>query len=301
MTETITSLANGTQRLSNNPWHHMKGIQRHLRIEGKILPKHRLLRPFYHEYPKRLDDKQYVVPSLSSLKGGLHFFYGSLNLLAGGSAFLGWGAQGDLPQLFYASGIALLVAIPSHIYGRSLKQDRFITYDRERGVVRLEYGWFRLKYREIPFWESEGYLVNSPNQMGLMRPTLHLQHPSKGSFVIVEGAEYDLPLGYWSFLIQYMDKKKPLPDVPFLEKYPNKEPGLGDYESWKEKLKKDEIVDPYAVWLTELERHPEWDVGNYGRDLSKDKKYGNYLMTAWVAATAVVMLSITALIIWLVE
>jgi hypothetical protein len=76
MTEMITSLENGTQLLSNNPWHHMKGIQRHLRIEGKILPKHRLLRPFYHEYPKRLDDKQYVVPSLSSLKGGLHFFMG---------------------------------------------------------------------------------------------------------------------------------------------------------------------------------------------------------------------------------
>jgi hypothetical protein len=55
--------------------------------------------------------------------------------------------------------------------------------------------------------------------MGLMRPTLHLHHPSKGSFVIVEGAEYDLPLGYWSFLIQYMDKSKPLPDVPWLEDY----------------------------------------------------------------------------------
>jgi hypothetical protein len=268
----------------------MKGIQRHLRIEGKILPKHRLLRPFYHEYPKRLDDKQYVISSISSLKGGLHFFYGSLYLLAGGTVFLGWVSQGDYPQFYYAAIIALLIAIPSHIYGRSLKQDRFITYDRERGVVRLEYGWFRLKYREIPFWESEGYLIVSPNQMGLMRPTLRLIHPSAGSFVIVEGSEYDLPLGYWSFLIQYMDKKKPLPDVPFLEKYPNKEPGLGDYESWKEKLKKDEIVDPYAIWLTELAHHPEWDVGNYGRDLSKDKKYGNLIIWGSVISFITVIL-----------
>jgi hypothetical protein len=278
MTETTATVVNAAQRLLNNPWHHMKGIQRHLRIEGKILPKHRLLRPFYHEYPKRLDDKKYVIPSLSSLKGGLHFFYGGLYMIAG-TAVVGWTATSFREEIaLWVVLCCLAIAIPAHIYGRNLKQDRFITYDRERGVVRLEYGWFRLKYREIPFWESEGYLVNSPNHMGLMRPTLHLQHPSKGSFVIVEGAEYDLPLGYWSFLIQYMDKSKPMPDVPWLEDYPNKEPGLGDYESWKEKLKKDEIVDPYAVWLTELALHPEWDVGNYGRDLSKDKKYGNLII-----------------------
>jgi len=35
-----------------------------------------------------------------------------------------------------------------------------------------------------------------------------------------------------------MDKSKPLPDVPWLEAYPNKEPGLGDYANWKEKMKK---------------------------------------------------------------
>ena len=250
MTETNATIANDTQGMSTNPWHHMKGIQRHLRIEGKILPKTRLLRPFYHEYPQRLDDKQYVVPSLSSLKESLHFFYGSLYLLAGGTVFLGWGAQGDYPQFYYAAIIALLIAIPTHIYGRSLKQDRFIIYDRERGIVRLEYGWFRLKYREIPFWESEGYLVNSPNHAGLMRPTLHLQHPSKGSYAIVEGAEYDLPLGYWSFLIQYMDKSKPLPDVPFLEAYPNKSLDWGIMRAGRRSRRKKSLLTPMTSGCT---------------------------------------------------
>lgn len=279
----------------------MKGIQRHLRIEGKILPKHRLLRPFYHETPKRLDEKQYVIPSISSLKDGLHFFYGGLYMIAGTAAF-GWSlTKFEVDPALWVTLICLAIAIPAHIYGRSLKQDRFIIYDRERGIVRLEYGWFRLKYREIPFWESEGYLVTSPNHAGLMRPTLHLQHQSKGSFVIVEGAEYDLPLGYWSFLIQYMDKSKPLPDVPWLEDYPNKEPGLGDHKSWKEKQKKDEIVDPYAVWLTELGRHPEWDIGNYGRDLSKDKKYGNYLVWGGFVVFMSLIISTYALFMWLVK
>jgi hypothetical protein len=137
MTETITSLANGAQRLSNNPWHHMKGIQRHLRIEGKILPKNRLLRPFYHEYPKRLDDKQYVIPSISSLKDGLHFFYGGLYMIAG-TAAVGWTATSFREEIaLWVVLCCLAIAIPAHIYGRRLKQDRFITYGRERGVVRL--------------------------------------------------------------------------------------------------------------------------------------------------------------------
>jgi hypothetical protein len=44
MTDRATT-ANLNQTPSSNPWHHMKGIQRHLRNEGKILPKRRLMRP----------------------------------------------------------------------------------------------------------------------------------------------------------------------------------------------------------------------------------------------------------------
>jgi hypothetical protein len=81
------SIANGKQTQSNNPWHHMKGIRQHLKVPGTILPK-RLLRPYYLEYPHRIDDKQYVITSLSSLKDGLHFVYGSLYMIAGGGLFL---------------------------------------------------------------------------------------------------------------------------------------------------------------------------------------------------------------------
>jgi hypothetical protein len=195
--------------------------------------------------------------------------YGSLYLLAGGVA-LEWSAtlfRGKFEP--WAILICLAIAIPLHKYGKTLKRDRFDIYDREKGTVRREYGWFKLKYHEMTFWDSEAYLVSGSNQMGLMRHMLFLFHPSGQSFMVTEGADYDWPLGYWSFLLQYMDKSKPLPDILSLKKYPNKDPGLGDWKSWKEKIAKREVIDPYLVWEAQLEKHPEWDVGNYGRDLSK--------------------------------
>jgi hypothetical protein len=292
-----TTTGNEVQAQSCNPWHHMKGVQKHLRIPGTILPK-RWLRPYFYEHPYRINDKQYVVASISSLKDGLHFVYGSLYLIAGGAAFLGWAAQGDFPQLFYISAIALAIAIPLHKYGKTLKRDRFDIYDREKGTVRREYGWFKLKYHETPFWESEAYLVSAPNQMGLMRHMLLIKHPNKGSFMVTEGSDIDWPLGYWSFLIQYMDKSKPLPDILSLKHYPNREPGLGDWKSWQEKQDKGKIADPYAVWLAQLQKHPEWDVGNYGRDLSKDNKYANLMFLGIVAAIMSIAMLVSGLIFY---
>jgi hypothetical protein len=264
-----TTMADGEQIPSDNPWHHMKGMRGKMRIPGTILPK-RLLRPYFYEHPYRINDKQYVTASISSLKDGLHFVYGSLYLLAGGVA-LEWSAtlfRGKFEP--WAILICLVIALPLHRYGKTLKRDRFEIFDRERGVYRWEYGWFKLKYREIPFWECEGYLVSAPNHMGLMRHMLFLQRPkAKSGIMIIEGVDYDLPLGYWSFLLQYMDKDKPLPDIPSLKKYPDRDSGLGDLKTWRKKIARREIIDPYVVWQAELSKHPEWDVGNYGRDLSK--------------------------------
>jgi hypothetical protein len=263
-----TTMPGGDRITSDNPWHHMKGIQKSVRIPGKILPK-RLLRPYFYEHPYRINDKQYVIASISSLKDGLHFVYGSLYIIAGGAA-LGWSATRFQEHIALSVVlICLAIAIPLQKYGKTLKRDRFRIYDREKGTVRREYGWFKLKYHEMTFWDSEAYLVSGSNQMGLMRHMLFLFHPSGQSFMVTEGADYDWPLGYWSFLLQYMDKSKPLPDILSLKHYPDKEPGLGDWKSWKEKIAKREVIDPYLVWEAQLEKHPEWDVGNYGRDLSK--------------------------------
>ncbi len=294
-----TTLADRERIPSNNPWHHTKGVLKRMEIPGTILPR-RWLRPYYFAAPHRIDDKQYVIPSVSSLKESLHFFYGFLYIVAGCVA-IEWAAtlfRGEFEP--WAIGICLAIAIPSHIYGRHLKQDRFDIYDRETGMFREEYGWFKRKYHEIPFWECHGRLVSGPNHFGIIKHSLHFSHPTFGlGTLVVESSTYDVPLGYWSFLIQYMDKNKPLPDIPYLKDYPNRDPGLGDWDTWEEKMKKDEIVDPYAIWLTELGRHPEWDVANYGRDLSKHKRVVIESMLMFDAAILVVIGSIVAFLVWL--
>jgi hypothetical protein len=294
-----TTLADRERIPSNNPWHHMKGVLKRMEIPGKILPR-RWLRPYYFAAPHRIDDKQYVIPSVSSLKESLHFFYGFLYIVAGGAAF-GWTLTSfEVDPALWVTLCCLAIAIPAHIYGRHLKQDRFDIYDRETGIFREEYGWFKRKYHEIPFWECHGRLVSGPNHFGIIKHSLHFSHPTFGlGTLVVESSTYDVPLGYWSFLIQYMDKNKPLPDIPYLKDYPNRDPGLGDWDAWEEKMKKDEIVDPYAIWLTELGRHPEWDVANYGRDVESNTRRGARYMAIALAFMFGLMFLIFALFDWL--
>jgi hypothetical protein len=268
MTETGTVTVNSAQRLSENPWHNMKGMRGRMRIQGTILPK-RLLRPYFYTYPERIDDKQYLAGSISSLKDSLHYIYGFIYLIAIGNTVIWALTRFEDTIHAYTTLICLSIAIPLHLIGKRLKSNRFDVYDREKGTIRREYGWFKLKYHETPFWECEGYLVSAPNHMGLMRHMLFLEHPTLGAFLLTEGADLDLPLGFWSFLIQYMDKSKPPPDIPFLKDYPNREPGLGEWSIWKKKMSTFQIDDPYALWLKELEQHPELDVGNYGRDTAR--------------------------------
>ncbi len=55
----------------------------------------------------------------------------------------------------------------------------------------------------------------------------------------------DTPLAYWSFLVQYINKNAPLPDVPALDEYPNRTQGLGTWKEWEEKERTIGHADPY--------------------------------------------------------
>jgi hypothetical protein len=72
----------------------------------------------------------------------------------------------------------------------------------------------------------------------------------------------DYALGYWSFLVQYMDKDGPLPECVDLEKYPNLTKGLGTWKEWEEAQRTIGYVDPYYEWLAEVKEDPALDVAN---------------------------------------
>jgi hypothetical protein len=72
----------------------------------------------------------------------------------------------------------------------------------------------------------------------------------------------DYALGYWSLLVQYMDKEGPLPDCVDLEKYPNLRKGLGSWKEWKEGTAQKGKPDPYYEWLEALKEDSSLDEAN---------------------------------------
>jgi hypothetical protein len=73
-------------------------------------------------------------------------------------------------------------------------------------------------------------------------------------------------LSYWSFLVLYMNKNGPLPNIPELQKYDNLAEDLGPTKNWDEKIASGEIFDPWKEWQIELKEHPELDVINESRE-----------------------------------
>lgn len=271
MTKKITTPTDLTDAPGEyNPWTaNLKGWQKHAEIPGDPLPK-RLLRPYWFEPPVRMDDKQYVYLNITDRKSGLGMVYGFAYIIALSTFVLGIAADGEFSGLFYATIICLCIAIPMHLYTRKLEYNRFRIFDREKGVFISERGWFKKKTIEVPFHECEGRLHRQAH-VYTVHFALYLDHPDVfGGIPLISTSTLDEPLGYWSFLLQYMDKNKPLPDIPLHEKYSDREPGLGSWKEWKELEKQPDFIDPFALWLAELEDHPEWDKVNYGRELKSD-------------------------------
>jgi hypothetical protein len=253
-----------------NPWTaNLKGWAKHIRASGDLLPK-QLLRPYWLLPPVRIDDKQYVYPDGGDLKSALGMIYGFAYIIAAGAG-LGWIVTGFAEtNALLVTLICLAVALPIHSYAQKLEHNRYSIFDREKGIVISESGWFKKKERILPFHECEGRLHRQAHGLGMIHFTLHLKHPSMAGYIrLMSTSTIDEPLGYWSFLVQYMDTSKPLPDIPLLENFPVREPGLGSPEDWEKLEKQPDFLDPFAYWLAELEAHPEWDKVNYGRDFSQ--------------------------------
>jgi hypothetical protein len=258
-----------------NPWAaNLKGWRKHAEIPGDLLPK-RLLRPYWLLPPIRIDDKQYVYPDGGDLKGALGMVYGFTYIIAAGAG-LGWIVTGFTEtNAFLTTLICLAIALPIHSYAQKLEHNRYCIFDREKGIVISESGWFKKKERIFPFHECEGR-IHRQAHVYTVHFALYLTHPSVFLAIRLMSTDtIDEPLGYWSFLLQYMDKSKPLPDIPYLEKYPDREPGFGrgfgdGKKEWSKLEKQPDFIDPYALWLAELEDHPEWDKANYGRELKSD-------------------------------
>lgn len=240
-------------------------IKRPFKAIGTPLPKVPL-RPFWC-LPTRIDNKEYVENSPGDKKFLLFlpviFIYGG-----GWFCLLGWTISmlaKDPYWFMLLGGLALLAfAGWGHWKLRQLKPTRFIVFDREKGVRRTQVGIFKKRTLEVPFNECEGRISRSPGAGGAPGHRLVLYGPTIGPLYLDESITgIDSPLAFWSFLVQYMDKTKPLPDVPWLRDYPNRAKGWGTLEEWEARKKNPGFIDPWYEWEAIISQNPRLDSNYY--------------------------------------
>jgi hypothetical protein len=122
-------------------------------------------------------------------------------------------------------------------------------------------GLFSSEVTEGPWEDWSARLWVQSSYAGAAEHTLSLVHLPTGLMCMlttsITGIDY--PLGYWSFLVQYMDKTAPLPECVDLEKYQNLTTGLGTWKEWEEQKRTIGYTDPYYAWLEEVKEDPSLD------------------------------------------
>jgi hypothetical protein len=249
----------------DNPWiKHRKGLTGKLLTPGILLPK-RIVRPFWTPATVSIDDKRMVLEGTG--RKDLFYFLSGVSLIICIGGIIVWYMLGaDRSNGQYITLISLILCLLFYLFAKLTPTSWYKIFDRETGYFETSRGLPRKRFR-VRFSDCEGRLSSGATYVGSVNYGLHLSCPGTGGFHLMElsasGADY--LLGYWSFLVQYMDKSNPLPDVKGLSDYPNREPGLGSWQDWEEREKQIDFVDPYVEWLRELERNPNLDLANIGK------------------------------------
>jgi len=248
--------------------------QRYMEKYGiRKLPRE-ITRPFEVVGAEELDDRELRI-SPSWGMGMWLYLLRNFSLVAatmGGAGLLVRSFDDDTSFWLFVVGLSL--ALLFFIASRLLKP-RQVVFDRTTGMVRTPA--HPLLFREpteTPFEEWEAVSTFHYTQIG--SPTFRLfVRNTKIRYPVLMGvsATFDEVLGMWSFLLQYMKKDAPLPDVPDLEQYPNRTKGLGTWEEWELASRWPDFVDPYeeAVDRMEAEQKKKSETGEATEPLPPGK------------------------------
>jgi hypothetical protein len=236
-----------------------------LKIPGKHLPK-QIMRPFSLPVASHsLDEKQLALVAEGDKRNWVNMLRGfAYAFAAGGGAT--WAAfHFKEPIALSVAVIALVVSLALKHLENKLQPTRFIIFDRNKGTVSfplaLTSGGGRAT---LPWCEMAGRLSLGPTVAGETHHLLILVHINTGQGPILDDWMFgiDHPLGVWSFIVQYMNKDGPLPDVTDLHHCANTTPGLGTWDAWEKGEGRQGQVDPYYEWLAELNEDPSLDEVN---------------------------------------
>jgi hypothetical protein len=278
MTKRSIKKPTGNKPDPDNPWYRNRHTKHgRLGSPGILLPK-RVVRPFWPPATVSIDDKRMVLEG-GAKKDFLYLVSGVSLIITVGGAVVWYILGAERSNGHYITLISLAICLIFYLWAKRTPVSWYKYFERDTGIFETRQGFTNKRYR-LNFSECEGRLNTRPTYVGSINYSLYIDCPGIGGFHLMElsASSTDILLGYWSFLVQYMDKTKPLPDVKELSEHPNREPGLGSWQDWEEKEKQLDFVDPYIDWLRELELNPKLDLSNYYRD-------NNYRKWNWVKIT----------------
>jgi len=109
-----------------------------------------------------------------------------------------------------------------------LVKPRTLSFNRENHSIKYPKRNSLLKYFEEDYDKFKGKIRYLRSPFGKRKAILFLEHIENNHSILLCSTLQNPRnlLGYWSFLVQYMKKNAPLPDVPELHNYPNKTAGI---------------------------------------------------------------------------
>ena len=133
------------------------------------------------------------------------------------------------------------------------KPAHYIVFDRGKGTVRFGikeklFAYMPTKFVEVPFDECEGRFFTNYNVYSFGQCLWIYASYKNTPFFREKWSSTDKILGIWSFIVQFMDKQAPLPDVINFPRAAFKTKGLGTQEEWETRTRGRGFVDPWDVW-----------------------------------------------------
>lgn len=128
----------------------------------------------------------------------------------------------------HTNALTGLLAIPLLYVFIKAYPPRAICFDRKEHSLLYPDNSLMPKYQIASYDDFQGKIIHLKNLFGKRKTCLILVHKTSHEAICLAnsfGSPQSLT-GYWSFIVQYMNRGAPLPDVPALHDYPDTTPGI---------------------------------------------------------------------------
>ena len=105
---------------------------------------------------------------------------------------------------------------------------RVICFNRKEHTLRYPDSTLLPKFHEASYDDFQAKIIHLKNPFGKRKTQLVLLHKTSHDVICLANsfASAQSLTGFWSFLVQYMNRGGPLPDVPALHHYPDTTQGI---------------------------------------------------------------------------